>query len=176
MDSPRGKIVSVDVNGLPRDISGARDNFVNRTHALRDYLAPLPIFLMWSCDTFIPIPLDIPSPRDDLPHVNRPLDLVLINLMFLLVHRLHCRISHLNGEARHAHAPLIMHSSISSFHSCLILAIWVGSTKRLAIRLRWQPLTEGLVTVAQLVLAEVISKERFSGSHFQKNVELRKGL
>ena len=67
-------------------------------------------------------------------------------------------------------------------HSCPILAILVGSTKRLAIRLRSQPLTEGLVTVTQLVfaevisiqrLAEVISKKRFSGSHFQRNVELR---
>ena len=32
-DSPRGKVVSVHVNGSHRDISVVRDNFVDRAHA-----------------------------------------------------------------------------------------------------------------------------------------------
>ena len=32
-DSPRGKVVSVHVNGSHRDISLVRDNFVDRAHA-----------------------------------------------------------------------------------------------------------------------------------------------
>ena len=41
-DSSRGKVASANVNGSPRDISRARNNFVDCAHELRGYLAPLP--------------------------------------------------------------------------------------------------------------------------------------
>ena len=41
-DRSRGEVVSVHVNGSPRDVSGAKDNFADSAHALRGYQAPLP--------------------------------------------------------------------------------------------------------------------------------------
>ena len=41
-DNPRCKVVLASFNGSPRDILGARDNFVHCLYMLHGYLAPLP--------------------------------------------------------------------------------------------------------------------------------------
>ena len=40
-NSPRVNFFLVHVNGSPRDISGASDNFLDCAHALHGYIAPL---------------------------------------------------------------------------------------------------------------------------------------
>ena len=76
-DNPRCKVVLASFNGSPRDILGARDNFMDRASTInRDISGP--VFLMWTRDSFIPTPPRYPHHWHNLPHVNRPLDRTLI--------------------------------------------------------------------------------------------------